>query len=150
MGNRSSFLQNKEDIIFELKAISVKVKPCLLIDSCEKEDDLHTGNQVLDQLIIQRISEGAPDQLGDIFANILGYMVDSVSQIQGDLYVVLQKHDGQIFTSHDVDKIMSLNSVSHKYDPIVLLTEEEATGSPYFDGQGDIRLVYTVTAMDYL
>jgi hypothetical protein len=146
MGQQQSHpidLTNKETCTLAGKVIIVAFQPIyLLTANCDQERNLATGSKDLDTVVVSRIQNYLSTLSRLIFQALnfqsLAIMQEEISQT---IYVTLEKCDQTIITDTDCDQIRQFfkeyNQLTHT--PI-LMTEEEALKSPFFDDHGDIRL----------
>lgn len=153
MGQRISTtktdFEEKSDIIFEKMVAMISITPFYIFNG-DQETNLSTGNNNLDVIVKNRISQSMPYLL-DIFNKLDYCVIDSFNK-DNIFYIAVENQNKTIF---DIDNCKQIRHFFDDYNQssdsqIIAINEKEAETSPFFEDNGDIYLGFSVGSIEYI
>jgi hypothetical protein len=145
-------LVTTEDVQFDKKVVVINLTPFFIIKKDEFESNLDTGNDELNEQVINQLC-----QRGDHTTQIIGILskvqckLINYTLVNGSIYLTVEKLTGKRFKNDDCVLIREAFSEYNRGDNhAVILKEEDAMDSLFYDELGDLGLGFNVCQIDYI
>jgi hypothetical protein len=126
------------------------IRPFYVIDKDEVEYNLSTGNDQLDEKVNEKIRK-CELYLKNLLTKQCQYNTLFSITKDNKIYLTVEKTSKEIFDSNDCDFIRKLfdhyNQIEKK---LVIINENEAQISPFFEDRGDLQLGFAIDLIDYI
>lgn len=146
-------LNDVNDLVMDKKAILITLKPTYIINDLtpngEIIDNLDTGNELLNQKIEQKLSNTTltiKKLLLELKFNVLACIQQNTL-----FHITIEKMDQSIFNIDDCKFIrQSINDYNIYNKAMIIITEEEAYNSLFYEDLGPIKLGFIIGQIAFI
>lgn len=150
LSNLDQDLKKTEDCCFEEKIILLIINPIYIINNDDFEKNLSTGDDILDELVDQRIKK-LDKYLSNELSNAFKYETGTIEVNNHKIYLTLEKLNKLAFTINDCYQIREFfDNYNKSSKKLTILKENEAIQSPFYDDLGDIKLGFMIESIEYI